>query len=128
MLLLAHSGVRYLVFLTGLLVVGYALFGLATKRPFDKTMRSLGSVFTGVMDLQVLLGVTLLVTGFGFYPALSGHIATMVLAAAVSHVVPAVMRRRPAERRSYGPYAVGASVALALVALGILSIGRPIVG
>lgn len=127
MLLEAHSGLRYLVLLTGLVVIGYALYGLATKRTYDKTMRILGAVFTGVLDLTVLLGFANLFTGT-FYPQLGGHIVMMVLAAAVAHVVSAVMRRRPPEQRTWMPHVVGTAIVLAMIAAGIMAIGRPIVG
>lgn len=128
MLLQAHSGLRYLVLLLGVVVIGYALFGLATKRPYDKTMRILGAAFTGVIDLTVLLGFANVFFGVGFYPMLGGHIVMMVLAAAVAHVVSAVMKRRPPEQRTWLPHVVGTAVVLAMVAAGILAIGRPLVG
>ena len=77
MLLAAHSGIRYLVLLTGLIVVGYAGFGLATARPYDKKMRILSAAFTGFVDLTVLLGFANLIAGT-FYPQLGGHIAMMI--------------------------------------------------
>lgn len=127
MLLQAHSGIRYLVLLAGLAVVAYALHGMLTGRGYDTRMRVLSAVFTGLIDLMILLGVALLFTGM-FYPQLGGHIVTMVLAAAVAHIVHAVMKRRPPEQRSYAPHLVGAVVALGLIAAGIVAIGRPIVG
>ena len=52
----------------------------------------------------------------------------MVLAVVVVHVVAAVMKRRPIAQRTFMPHIVGTLVALALVAMGIMAIGRPIVG
>jgi hypothetical protein len=127
MLFYAHSGFRYLVLLTGLLVVGYAAYGLATGRPYDRTMRILSAVFTGAIDLTAFLGVSYLFVGT-FYPQLGGHIVTMILAVVVAHVVSGVMKRRPVEQRTYAPHLVGALIVLGLVATGILAIGRPIVG
>ena len=127
MLFSAHSGLRYLVLLAGVLVLGYAVYGQATKREYDKTMRILAAVFTGAIDLTVLVGVAHLMSGV-FYPQLSGHIASMVLAAVVAHVVSAVMKRRPVAERTFLPHIVGTLVVLALVATGIMAIGRPIVG
>lgn len=127
MLFYAHSGFRYLVLLTGALVLGYALFGMATGRRHDTTMRALGAVFAGTMDLTILLGVGLLFSG-RFYAAVGIHLVIMILAAAVAHIVPAVMKRRPPEQRSFLPYVVGTAVALALVVTGITMLGRPIVG
>ncbi len=127
MLFFAHSGLRYLVLLAGVLVLGYAGYGQATKREYDKTMRILAAVFTGAIDLTVLFGVAHLLTG-AFYPQLSGHIASMVLAAVVAHIVSAVMKRRPVAERTFLPHIVGTLVVLALVVAGIMAIGRPIVG
>ena len=127
MLLHAHSGFRYLVLLAGLAVIVYAAYGLATGRPYDKRMRVLSAVFTGSLDLTVLLGVALLFTGM-FYPQLGGHIVMMILAAAVAHIVHGVMKRRPPEKQSWAPHIVGTVVALGLVVAGIMAIGRPILG
>lgn len=127
MLLAAHSGLRYLVLLAGLLVIGYAGFGAATRRAYDKRMRVLAAVFTGLIDLTALFGVANLFAGT-FYPQLGGHIVTMVLAVAVAHIVSAVMKRRPPEQRTYLPHVIGTAIVLALVATGIIAIGRPVVG
>jgi hypothetical protein len=127
MLLYAHSGIRYLVFLAALAVIAYAVYGLVTGREYDKTMKVLSAVFTGLLDFMILLGVALLFTGM-FYPQLGGHIVMMVLAAGVSHIVHGVMKRRPTEKKSYLPHIVGTVVAMGLVAAGILAIGRPLFG
>lgn len=127
MLLNAHSGFRYLVFLAGILVIGYATYALATKRSYDQTMRILGAAFTGLVDLTVLLGVAALLAGT-FYPQLGGHIVTMVLAAVVAHVVSYVMKRRPPEERTFAPHIVGTLIVLALIVTGIMAIGRPVIG
>lgn len=128
MLFYAHSGLRYLALLAGVLVLGYAGYGQATKREYDKTMRILAAVFTGAIDLTALFGVAYLLSGVSFYPRLGGHIASMVLAAVVVHVVSAVMKRRPIAERTFLPHIVGTLVALALVAMGIMAIGRPLIG
>jgi hypothetical protein len=127
MLLSAHSGFRYLVLLAGLVVVVYAAYGIATGRGYDKRMRVLSAAFTGLVDLTLLLGLANLFTR-RFYPQLTGHIAMMVAAAAVAHVVHAVMKRRPAEKQTYAPHLVGTLVVLGLIAAGIMATGRPIVG
>ncbi|HET9948004.1 MAG TPA: hypothetical protein VFQ22_03655 [Longimicrobiales bacterium] len=127
MLLEAHSGFRYLVLLIGLLVVGYAAYGLATRRPYDKTMRILAALFTAALDLTVLLGLANLFTST-FYPQLGSHIVSMVLALVIAHVVSAVVRRRPPEERTYAPHLVATLIVLAVISFGIMAIGRPIVG
>ena len=127
MLLSAHSGLRYLVLLLGLAVVGYAAYGLAAKRPYDQRMRVLSLLFTVTLDLQVLIGLVYLFTST-FYPQLAGHLTMMVLAVVIRHIVSAVQRRRAPAARTYGPHVVGTLVVLAIVSFGILALGRPIVG
>jgi hypothetical protein len=123
MLFAAHSGVRYLVLLAGLAAFGYAVYGAATKKSYDRPMLGLASAFAGLTHLQVLLGIAVILTG-RFYSALIGHIVTMVFAAVVAQVVPSVMRRRPPTERSYVPHVIGTLVALGLMVAGILAIGR----
>lgn len=127
MLFYAHSGLRYLVLFAGILVLGYAVYGQATKREYDKTMRILAAVFTGSIDLTVLFGFAHLMSSV-FYPQLSGHIASMVLAMVVAHLVSAVMKRRPIAERTFMPHIVSTLIVLGLIATGIMAIGRPIVG
>lgn len=122
----AHSGLRYLVLLAGVLSLGYSLVALATKRPWDRPGRILLSAFVGVMDLQLLVGLALVFV-WNFYPALWGHITMMVLAVAVGHGTSIVNKRRPPERQSHAVAAIGVVGALLLIVGGITAIGRPLV-
>ncbi|QRK08314.1 hypothetical protein JQX13_51770 [Archangium violaceum] len=118
----AHSGLRYLVLLMGLIAVAYFAFGLATKRPVDKSVRIIGSSFAGLLDTQVLLGVILLGAGWPFYPALWGHIVMMVAAAVLAHVMLVMNRKRP--NPGYLLPLIGVGGALLLILGGIMAIGR----
>jgi hypothetical protein len=126
-LLNAHSGLRYLILLGGVLTVLYASYGVFTGRAYDKTIRILSSSFVGTMHLQILLGLALLFSGM-FQPALTGHIFMMLFAAAAAQIPVSVMRRRPEELKSYLPHGVGALAALGMIVAGVWAIGRPIVG
>ena len=123
MLFAAHSGLRYLVLVAGLFVVLYALVGFFGKREYSVAMRRLATVFTGLLHLQVLIGLATLFSR-PFYTQLIGHLFLMLLAVGVAQITTGVMKRRPAEQRSYGPHLVGGLVALALVAAGVMAIGR----
>ncbi len=123
----AHSGLRYLILLAGVLIVLYATYGVVSSRAYDKPIRILSSSFAGTLHLQILLGLALLLSG-RFQPALMGHIFMMLFAAAAAQIPVSVMRRRPEELKSYLPHGLGAFAALAMIAAGILAIGRPIVG
>ena len=128
MLLHLHSGLRYLILLSGFAVIAYALRGVVTKQPHDKTMKNLAITFRSLMDVTLFSGMVMVMTGFGFYNDLGVHVLMMLLATVISHVVPAVMRKRKQDERTLMPYAVATAIALALLAFGTLSIGRPVVG
>jgi len=117
----AHSGLRYLVLLAGLVALAYFLTGLVSKRPAGKGVRVMGAIFTGLLDLQVLLGSTMVVMG-RYYPRLLGHIAMMVLAAGVVHGLLVANRKRPTP--GYVLPLIAVAAALALIAGGIMAIGR----
>lgn len=119
-----HKFLPVLILLTGLGTIGYALYGTAKKLPHDKTMKNLAIGFRTSMDVTLLSGMVLVMTGFGFYPDLGVHVLLVFMATVVSHVVPAVQRKRPQAERTLMPYAVATVIALCLVALGILSVAR----
>lgn len=122
----AHSGLRYLVLLAGLASFGYSLIAAVRNRPWDRPGRILLAAFTGLLDLQVLIGLVLVFV-WAFYPALWGHIVMMVLAALVAHLASRFNRKRPPERRSQMTAALGAAGALVLIVGGIAAIGRTII-
>jgi Na+-translocating ferredoxin:NAD+ oxidoreductase RnfE subunit len=128
MLLHAHSAFRYLALLAGIAVILYALHGMATSRAHDRNMKNLALTFRSTMDISVIIGVVMIMTGYGFYNDLGVHILVMVLATVVSHLVPAVMRKRPQAERTLAPYAVATAISLAMVMVGTLSLNRPPTG
>lgn len=122
----AHSGLRYLVLLAGMLSFAYSLVAALRNRPWDRPGRIMLAAFTGLLDLQVLLGIILVLTR-AFYPALWGHITMMVLAAVAAHFASRFNRKRPPERQSHMTAALGVAGALILVVGGIAAIGRSII-
>lgn len=127
MLFHAHSGVRYLLLLAGGAALAYLAQATMRSEPFTRASRILMAIFTGLLDLQILLGL-LLLTVIPFYGALAGHLVLMFAAAFVAHAVSIANRNRPPERQSNSLLLAGAVGALVLVVLGILAIGRPIFG
>lgn len=127
----AHSGLRYLVLLLGVIALLYALLGLLARRPYDRPMRILGMSFAGTLHLQVVLGLLLLTTRIvqgAFDPAWIGHVMMMLLAAAAVQVPLSIMKRRPPEARHYLPVVIGFVVGILFVVGGILAIGRSVLG
>jgi mono/diheme cytochrome c family protein len=118
----AHTGLRFLVLLAAAVALVYYALGVASKRPWTKGARVLGAVFTGLLDLQILVGVVLVLAGGNWYPAMWGHVVMMVVAAAVAHVLLAKNRKRP-EPGHQLPF-VAVFVALVCIVGGIFAIGR----
>lgn len=121
MLLHLHAGLRSLIALAGLAVIGYALYGVVKKRPHDKTLKHLAITFRTLLDVTLFSGLVLVMTGFDFQNNLGVHVILMLLATVVGHIVPAVMRKRKQSERTLMPYAVATATSLVLVVLGGLS-------
>lgn len=120
-----HFWVRYGVLLAGLVAIAVAAMNWS-KPAASGAERASTAAFTGLLDLQFVLGLAMLLV-VPFYGALTGHIVTMLLAVVVAHAGSVAARRRePA--RSGSPVRVGAIVlALVLIAGGLMAIGRPVV-
>ncbi len=122
----AHSGLRYLVLLAGIVALVYFGFGWLTSRARDRASRIVGSVFVGLLDLQALLGFGVVLTR-PFYPALSGHLLMMVLAVVFAHLlIGKSMRGSATDRRGFAMGTAGVLLALILIVGGIMSIGRSV--
>jgi hypothetical protein len=119
----AHSGVRYLVLLLALVAVAMFLHGFVTRRPAGKADRVLMGAFTGVLDLQILLGVALIVGGI-FYGQLMGHLMMMLLAVISAHAAGVLARKATDHRRAHAIRLAGVVLALLLIVGGVMAIGR----
>lgn len=122
-----HSYVRYLVLLAGVGAIVTAIIGWGTAGLPPRAERALSGAFVGLLDLQVALGVLLLLTGFPFYGSLAGHLVMMVLAAATAHGASIMARRREPQRSGSPVRTVGFVLALVFIAGGIMAIQRSII-
>jgi hypothetical protein len=123
----AHSGLRYLVLIAGIAAVAYFAFALATGRTAERPARILTAMFVGFLDLQIVLGLLLMVAGI-FYGALMGHLVMMLLAAAAAHGASVMARRSADPRRALQIRLAGVVVALLLIVGGVMAIGRSVFG
>ncbi|MDB4935244.1 MAG: hypothetical protein JWP87_2216 [Labilithrix sp.] len=117
----AHSGLRFLVLVLGVLNVVVLGVGLAQKKPYGKIHRILGASFAGTLHLQVVLGIAMVLMG-RYYPALIGHMVMMILAAVAAQVAMSVNRRR--ETPTLQLQLAGVAFALLCIVGGVMSIGR----
>lgn len=89
-LFMAHSGLRWLVLFVAVIAIIKYLIGWLQGGQYKGMDRGLMAAFSGLMDLQSLLGVILLVwsglTGVGFPFFRIAHGLIMVAAAVVAHL------------------------------------------
>ena len=117
----AHSGIRYLVLLAGLVAEVVFALGLAQKTPFSKQARIVGAVFSGLMDLQILIGVILVIMGL-YTPKAIGHIVMMVAATTLTHALFVQNRKRATP--GYLLPLIAVSGSMVLIIGGIFALGR----
>jgi len=118
-LLMLHSIVRWLIVVVGVVALVKFIIGLVQKSAFGNMDRGLSSGFSGLMDLQVTLGLLyFLITGFGglgFPLYRIEHAVTMFIAVGVAHA-PSMFKKAP---NKYA-VALGAVVgALVLIYIGV---------
>ncbi|HET7321110.1 MAG TPA: hypothetical protein VFI96_01355 [Longimicrobiaceae bacterium] len=123
----AHSGLRFLILLAAVVDVVYFAYALGARLPVRRAARVLTAIFTGLLDLQVILGLALVATGI-YYGALIGHMAMMILAVIVAHAASVMARGAEDPRRAYWIRLVGVLLPLILIIMGILAIGRAVLG
>jgi heme A synthase len=122
----AHSGLRYLVLLAALAALIALAYSVATGRSVRQA-RILANSFAGLLDLQILLGIGLVMGGI-FTDAVTGHLMLMVLAAVVTHAAFIVGQQASSDRRELGIRLGGIVLALVLIVAGIMAIGQSILG
>lgn len=118
-LVILHSLIRWLILAAGVVAIIRAAWGWLGTLSFARPDDLLGSVFTGLIDLNVLLGVVLLVLVWGTAdrPTL-WHPLTMILAAVLAHSARMLGRKREA-RSQHLFQGLGFLVSLALLLIGI---------
>ena len=123
-LLMAHSGVRWLILLVAAVAVVKFALGWLQGGEFKGMDRGLSSAFSGLMDLQVTLGLILLLwsgfAGAGFPLFRIEHAVAMILAAVVGHL-PARWKNTESKRRFRNTlFAVIGSVLLVIIGIAML--------
>ena len=101
-LLMAHSLTRWLIVAVAVVALVASATGLIRKSGYDKTTGGLMRGFSGLMDLQALMGIGLLLWmglgGTGFPRYRLEHAITMIVAVVIGHL-PARWKEKPAGLR-----------------------------
>jgi hypothetical protein len=120
-----HSFVRWLILLAAVAVVARLLYGWRRGSEFTGLDRGLLLGYSGLLDVQALLGLVLLfgdaaLLGEGFPAARIAHAIVMIVAVAAGHL-PSLWRRAPAPVR-YRRSLAAIATSLALIVIGIIII------
>jgi hypothetical protein len=118
-LLKLHGEVRWLVALVGLLAIVKFGVGWARRTEFKGMGRGLMAAFTGLLDLNLVLGAfVLFATVSGSAARRYEHIATMLLAIVAAHTS-VIWRRSDDPVRKFRNNLIVVALALLLVAVGV---------
>jgi len=118
-LLKLHGEVRWLVALVGVLAIVKFGVGWLRRAEFKGMDRGLMAAFTGLLDLNIVLGAILLFgTVAGSAARRYEHIATMLLAIVAAHTS-VIWRRSDDAVRKFRNNLIVVVVALVLVAVGV---------
>ena len=114
-----HGLIRWLVALVA--VVAIVRFALGWLQQMDDSNldRGLMSAYTGLLDLNFLLGLVILVFGGGFTGQRLEHAATMLIAIAIAHSSAAWRKSEDAQKKFRNNLAV-VVVSLIFVFVGVV--------
>ena len=119
-ILTIHGFVRWLVAIVALVAIVRSVMGLVQKQSYTSTDRSLISVYTIVMDVNLLLGLILLFGLGGGFPMLRiEHATTMIIAIVVAHST-AAWRKSDDSAKKFRNNLIAVVVSLALVFVGVI--------
>jgi hypothetical protein len=123
-LFMAHSGLRWLVLLVAAIAALKYLIGWLQRGRYKGMDRGLMAAFSGLMDLQSLLGVILLVwsglTGVGFPFFRIAHGLIMIAAAILAHMSRRWNTAEDATRFRNQLFLIVGSLTLVLIGISIL--------
>jgi hypothetical protein len=123
-LLMVHSVLRWLILLAAAIAVVKFALGWLQGSEFKGMDRGLTSAFSGLMDLQVTVGLILLLwsgfSGVGFPAFRIEHAIAMILAAVVAHLPARWKNAEPKRRFRNTLFATLGSILLVIVGLTFL--------
>ena len=119
--LMLHSIVRWLVVVVGIFAAVRAVMVMSGQSS-SKMDRGLMSGFTGLMDLNVLLGLILII-GLGFTTVRIEHAVTNIIGVAVAHIFVARAKKIDDPKRKAQFHLLGVVVSLAIIVVGVALVG-----
>ncbi|MBI5564441.1 MAG: hypothetical protein HY870_06075 [Chloroflexi bacterium] len=126
--LMLHSIVRWGIVLAGVIGIGRYALVMAGRMPGNKMDRGLMAGFTGLMDLNVLLGLIYLLwsglsTPIGFPLERIEHAVTNVIAVAVAHAFATRAKKAADDKAMARSNLLGVVIALLLIVVAVAIVG-----
>ncbi len=118
-LITIHGELRWLVALVAIVVLVKFLIGWLGKRQYTSLDRSLLMGYTILLDINVLLGLIILLFGGGFSGPRLEHATTMILAVIAAHMT-AMWRKSTDSTIKYRNQFLLVLLSLALVLIGVI--------
>jgi hypothetical protein len=117
--LVLHSIVRWIIVLIGLVSFVRSLLVLTGRAPGSKMDRGLMSGFTGLLDLNVLLGLIVIVGLGEWEPQQIEHAVTNVIAVVVAHIFAQRAKKIEDTKLKARMNALGVLISLLIIVLGV---------
>jgi hypothetical protein len=128
----AHAGWRYLAYLALLVAFVFFAFLLITRSDRTKYERVVGIIFAVVIDIQITLGIILLIIQLLdgiFLSRTIGHVVIMLLVLPIIHAYSFYARRNPDKLRNQRIIGMVAPVlAVVLIIGGLMAIDASLFG
>jgi heme A synthase len=107
----------------GILGLVYFVYAVTMRKANPRAGKIVSSVFVGLLDLQGVTGLLAVALGL-YYPALLGHVFTMIGAIAAAHIFTAMAKSSSDPHRANQLRLMAFATALLLITVGVLAIGR----
>ncbi|NTU65593.1 MAG: hypothetical protein HGB05_19880 [Chloroflexi bacterium] len=122
-----HSLVRWLVVVAAVIAVVRYVIDLVGKSPDAELGRKLMMAYTILLDVNVLLGIILLVgraIGVGqILPIWIEHAVTNLIAVVIAHIFAARAKKQADAKRTAAWRLAGVLISIALIVMGVARIG-----
>jgi len=122
----AHSGIRYLVLVIGVIAVAYAAYGMVSRPAWSNLANQIAAAFVWITRINLIIGIILWVwklsqfgwaslgTTFGIL-----HPLLMIAALGVMEALDARRKRQTGDSDKWRLLLIGSTVPLILIALGV---------
>ncbi len=114
-----HGEFRWLVLLAALVAIVKFAIGLIKKQDYTPTDGKIMLAYTILLDIQALMGITLLITGGEFDRLHLEHATTMIIAIVVAHLN-AIWRKSDNSGKIFRNNLIVVLVSLGLILMGVI--------